>query len=143
VTATDREVEYGAPALPGLARLCVTVRQRDAFCTAEARAMAATFEATTTPTAVDTRGLPGYTVERAAGARWRSRFDVERHLIVVKSGRRDVVLAARRRALPLRCRGPALRQGARAQERRGCLVAASLERMIERSLRAEDELEPG
>jgi hypothetical protein len=71
----DQEVEYGAPTVPGVTRLRVTV----------------------TP-----RGLPGYSFERAAGERWRCRFDAERNIIVVNTGHRDFVFATRSRALQLR-----------------------------------------
>jgi hypothetical protein len=60
-------------------------------------------EAAIDPAVVTTsRGLPGYTLERAAGELWRSRFDAERNLIVVNSGHRDFVFATRTRALQLR-----------------------------------------
>jgi hypothetical protein len=48
------------------------------------------------------QGLPGYTLEHAPGKLWRSRMDIERNLIVVNSGHRDYVFAARSRALKLR-----------------------------------------
>ena len=51
---------------------------------------------------ITTRGLPGYTFERAAGELWRCRFDTERNIIVVNSGHRDFVFATRNRALQLR-----------------------------------------
>ena len=54
------------------------------------------------PAVVTTRGLPGYTFERAAGELWRCRFDTERNIIVVNSGHRDFVFATRNRALQLR-----------------------------------------
>ena len=54
------------------------------------------------PAVVNTRGLPGYTFERAAGELWRCRFDAERNIIVVNSGHRDFVFATRNRALQLR-----------------------------------------
>jgi hypothetical protein len=49
-------------------------------------------------TIVKARGLPGYTFERAAGELWRSRFDVERNLIIVTSVHRDFVFATKSRA---------------------------------------------
>ena len=100
----DQEVEFTAPGMPGLTRLKVTVMQRETTCTAEALI-------TVTDrldihgggaAAVNTRGLPGYTFERAAGELWRSRFDAGQNLIVVNSGHRDFVFATRNRALQLR-----------------------------------------
>ena len=51
---------------------------------------------------MNSRGLPAYTFERVAGELWRSRFDVDRNLILVNSGHRDFVFATRNRALQLR-----------------------------------------
>src|SRR5213078_1370638 len=99
----DQEVEYLAPATPGLARLMVSVRQRDVTCTAEALiTVTASLEATMSTAIVNARGLPGYTFERAAGELWRSRYDAERNLIIVNNGHRDFVFATKNRALQLR-----------------------------------------
>jgi hypothetical protein len=102
----DQEAEYRAPGIPGLTRLKVTVTQREVFCTAEALVtITDSLEAAMSPAVVTTRGLPGYTFERAAGELWRCRFDVERNIIVVNSGHRDFVFATRNRALQLRYLG--------------------------------------
>ena len=74
----DQEVEYRAPATPGLARLRVTVIQREAACSAEALVTITDSLDTAMSSAVTTRGLPGYTFERAAGELWRCRFDTVR-----------------------------------------------------------------
>ena len=93
---------------------------------------------------INTRGLPGYTFERAAGELWRSRFDAERNIIVVNSGHRDFVFATRNRALAAALSGAAVRQGAGAQEFCGGYLAEQLlERMIELSLYAEEKLKSG
>ena len=100
---TNQEVEYQAPAVPGLARLSVTVTQRDTLRTAEALiTVTDSLAAAVSPAAANARGLPGYTFERAAGELWRCRFDAERNIIVVNSGHRDFVFATRNRALQLR-----------------------------------------
>jgi hypothetical protein len=100
---SDQEMEYRAPGVPGLARLKVTVTQRDVTVTAEALVTVTdSLDSTMTPAVVNTRGLPGYTFERAAGELWRCRFDTERNIIVVNSGHRDFVFATRKRALQLR-----------------------------------------
>ena len=81
---TDQEVEYRAPVMPGLARLRVTVTQRDTFSTAEVLiTVSDSLAAAINPVTINTRGLPGYTFERAAGELWRCRFDAERNIIVV------------------------------------------------------------
>ena len=70
----DQEVEYLAPATPGLARLKVSVTQDDITCTAEALiTIPASLETAMTTAIVNARGLPGYTFERAPGELWRSR----------------------------------------------------------------------
>jgi hypothetical protein len=102
-STSDQEVSFTAPSSPGLVRLSIQVSQRDAHATAEALiTVTDSLDAALAPTAVSTRGLPGYTFERAAGELWRSRFDGERNLIVVNSGHRDFVFATRTRALQLR-----------------------------------------
>jgi hypothetical protein len=69
---TDQEVEYRAPAIPGLARLKVTVPQREITMRAEALiTVTDSLESSMSPAVVNTRGLPGYTFERAAGELWR------------------------------------------------------------------------
>ena len=99
----DQEVEYRAPAIPSLARLRVTVIQRETACSAEALVtITDSLEAAMSSAVVTTRGLPGYTFERAAGELWRCRFDTERNIIMVNSGHRDFVFATRNRALQLR-----------------------------------------
>jgi hypothetical protein len=53
---------------PGLSRLKVSVTQRDVICSAEALVtIADTLETSMSTAIVNTRGLPGYTFERAAG----------------------------------------------------------------------------
>jgi hypothetical protein len=72
--------------------LCITVRQRDVTCSAEALITGV----------IDARGLPGYPFECASGELWRSRFDATRNVIVVNNGHRDFVFASRTQALKLR-----------------------------------------
>src|SRR5437868_7678045 len=81
----------------------VSIRQRDVTCTAETLITnTASHKAAISTAIVNARGLPGYTFERAAGELWRSRFDVERNLIIVNSGHRDFAFATKNRALQLR-----------------------------------------
>jgi hypothetical protein len=92
--ATNQEVQYRAPGAPGLARLSVTVTQRDVARSAEALiTVTDSLEAAMSPAVVNARGLPGYTFERAAGELWRCRFDGDRNIIVFNSGHRDFVYA--------------------------------------------------
>jgi hypothetical protein len=140
----DQEVEYLAPATPGLARLRVSVVQDDIGCTAEALiTITASLEATMSTAIVNARGLPGYTYERAAGELWRSRFDAERNLIIVNNGHRDFVFATRNRALQLRYLVRLYVKELVLKNFTGVSPEQLLERMIELSLYAEEKLKMG
>jgi hypothetical protein len=142
--AADQEVEYRSPAVPGLARLRVTVTQRETSCSAEALVtITDSLETAISPAAVTARGLPGYTFERAAGELWRSRFDAARNIIVVNSGHRDFVFATRNRALQLRYLVRLYVKELVLRNFAGLPADQLLERMIELSLHAEANLKPG
>ena len=143
-TAADQEVEYAAPATPGLVRLRVTATQREIDCTAEALVTVAdSLEVSLNPAVVNARGLPGYTFERSAGALWRSRFDAERNLIVVNNGHRDFVFATKSRALQLRYLVRLYVKELVLKNFAGVSAEQLLERMIELSLYAEEKLKAG
>jgi len=141
--AADQEVQFRAPAAPGLARLQVIVTQRDVTCSGEAMiTVTDTLESAIGPAVVNARGLPGYTYERAAGELWRSRFDPERNLIIVNSGHRDFVFAIRTRALQLRYLVRLYAKELVLMNFTGVPPDQLLERMIELSLYTEDKLKP-
>ncbi len=138
---TNQEVGYQAPTVPGLARLKVTVTQREVTVTSEALiTVTDSLESAMTPAVVNTRGLPGYTFERAAGELWRCRFDTERNIIVVNSGHRDFVFATRNRALQLRYLVRLYVKELVLKNFAGLPADQLLERMIELSLYAEEKL---
>jgi hypothetical protein len=138
---SDQEAQYRAPATPGLARLKVTVAQRDLTATGEALiTVTDSLESAITPAVHNTRGLPGYTFERAAGELWRCRFDAERNIIVVNSGHRDFVFATRNRALQLRYLVRLYVKELVLKNFAGLPADQLLERMIELSLYAEEKL---
>ena len=92
------------PASPGLARLRLSVAQREVTCTAEALI-------TVTDESRDARwvrrwsthaGFPVIPSSARPGSCGARRFDAERNLIVVNNGHRDFVFATRNRALQLR-----------------------------------------
>jgi hypothetical protein len=140
----DQEVEYQAPATPGLARLRVKVTQRETICTAEALVtITDSLEAAISTAVVSMRGLPGYTFERAAGELWRSRFDAERNIIIVNSGHRDFVFATRNRALQLRYLVRLYVKELVLRNFAGLQAEPLLERMVELSLYAEEKLKSG
>jgi len=137
----DQEVQYRAAAVPGLARLKVTVTQREVTATAEALiTVTDSLDGVIAPAVVNTRGLPGYTFERAAGELWRCRFDTERNIIVVNSGHRDFVFATRNRALQLRYLVRLYVKELVLKNFSGLPADQLLERMIELSLYAEEKL---
>jgi Histidine kinase-, DNA gyrase B-, and HSP90-like ATPase len=137
----DQEVTLQAPPSPGLVRLSVTVSQSDLHCTAEALiTVADRLDAAIGAAAVNARGLPGYTFERAAGEPWRSRFDAARNLIVVNSGHRDFVFATRNRALQLRYLVRLYVKELVLQNFAGLAAEQVAERMIELSLYVEEKL---
>jgi len=97
-------------------------------------------DASVSSAAVNTRGLPGYTFERAAGELWRSRFDTERNVIVVNSGHRDFVFATKTRVLQLRYLVRLYVKEMVLKNFAGMPAEQLLERMVELSLYAEEKL---
>lgn len=143
-THTDQEIEFQAAGTPGLVRLKVTVTQREASTTAEALiTVTDSLESAMNPAVVSSRGLPGYTFERAAGELWRCRFDADRNIIVVNSGHRDFVFATRNRALQLRYLVRLYVKELVLKNFAGMSSDQLLERMIELSLYAEEKLKSG
>jgi hypothetical protein len=130
-----------APAEPGLVRVTVMVSQNDTKRSAEAlitvtRELLSQIGATT----IESQGLPGYTFESAPGESWRSRYDLSRNVIVINNGHRDFVYVARTRALKLRY---LIRLYAKELVLRnfvGLPPDQLLERMVELSLRTEENL---
>ena len=139
-STADQEVEFLAPATPGLSRLRVTVAQREITCAAEALVTVTDSLEPVASAIVNARGLPGYTFERAAGELWRSRYDTERNIIVVNNGHRDFVFATANRALQLRYLVRLYVKELVLRNFAGVSPEQLLERMIELSLYAEEKL---
>ena len=140
----DQETEFNAPATPGLVRLRVAVTQREVTVVAEALiTVTDSLEAAVNPAVISSRGLPGYTFERAAGEVWRCRFDADRNTIVVNSGHRDFVFATRNRALQLRYLVRLYVKELVLKNFAGMSADQLLERMVELSLYAEEKLKSG
>lgn len=143
-STANQEVEFLAPATPGLSRLKVTVTQRDVTCAAEALVTVTdSLEPSVSSAIVNSRGLPSYTFERAAGELWRSRYDLERNVIVVNNGHRDFVFATRNRALQLRYLVRLYVKELVLRNFTGVPPEQLLERMVELSLYAEEKLKTG
>lgn len=85
-------------------------------------------------------GLPGYTLEHAPGKLWRSRYDAERNLIVVNSGHRDFIWAARGKTLKLRYLSRLYAKEMVQKNFPGLPADQLLERLIELSLYTEENL---
>lgn len=139
--AHSQAVTYLAPDEPGLARVKLTVRQRDIVCANEAlitvtNELPAQINAATAPA----RGLPGYTLERAPGESWRSKFDTKRNLIVINNGHRDFVYASRTKSLKLRYLVRLYAKELVLHNFAGLPADHLLERMVELSLRTEEHL---
>ena len=125
-------------------RLRVEVEQHDVTVSGEALlTVTDRLDVAVGPAAASARGLPGYTFERAAGELWRSRFDAERNVIVVNSGHRDFVFATRNRALQLRYLAKLYVKELVLRNFAGVSAEQLLERTIELSLYAEENLRGG
>ncbi len=139
---TDAEImTFQAADEPGLVRLELTASEAGLTCEADALITVTEHLVQSGRSGEDNKhGLPAYSFQRAAGELWRSRFDVERNLIIINSGHRDFVYASRTKALKLRyiCRLYAKEMvlknfpGMRPDE--------LLERMLEISLYTEENL---
>ncbi|MFH1604783.1 MAG: ATP-binding protein [Pseudomonadota bacterium] len=137
----DQAVRFTAATEPGLARVCVSVRQGNVACEAEAL-VTVTHELLPQigSAAVEAQGLPGYTFERAAGESWRSKFDSARNLIVINNGHRDFVYAGRSKGLKLRYLVRLYAKELVLRNFVGLPADQLLERMVELSLRTEEHL---
>jgi hypothetical protein len=137
----DQVVNFLAPPEPGLARVTVTVSQGDIERQAEAlitvtRELLPQVGATMS----EGSGLPGYTLESAPGESWRSRYDSARNVIVVNNGHRDFVYAARSKSLKLRYLVRLYAKELVLKNFVGLPSEQLLERMVELSLRTEENL---
>ena len=134
-------VTFHAPAEPGLTRIRLSVTQNDISCDAEALLTVTQSLLPAPKEREHTReGIPAYTFQRAPGELWRSRLDADKNVIVVNSGHRDFVYAARNKALKLRyiCRLYAKELVLR--NFLGVPADELLERLIELSLYTEENL---
>jgi hypothetical protein len=137
----DQVATFSAPAEPGLVRVKVMVSQNDIERSAEAL-ITVTHELLSQvgTTVVASQGLPGYTFESAPGDSWRSRFDTSRNVIVINNGHRDFVYVARSRTLKLRYLIRLYAKELVLKNFVGLPPDQLLERMVELSLRTEENL---
>ncbi len=137
----DQAVNFLAPTEPGLVRVRVQVRQGDIERAGDAL-VTVTNELLPQlgASAVESSGLPGYTFESAPGDSWRSRFDSTRNVIVINNGHRDFVYAARNKSLKLRYLVRLYSKELVLKNFVGLPPDQLLERMVELSLRTEENL---
>ena len=134
-------VVFIAPPEPGLTTLRLIVCQGEIECKDEALI-------TVTDTLVDQsaltggsrKGLPGYTYRRAPSEMWRSKFDVEKNVIVINNGHRDFVYAGKQKSRKLRYICRLFCKELVRYNFPGLQADELLERMIELSLYTEDHL---
>ena len=137
----DQVATFIAPGEPGLARVKVSVSQDDIERSAEAL-ITVTREvlSQTGTTMVESQGLPGYTFESAPGESWRSRYDASRNVIIINNGHRDFVYVARTKVLKLRYLIRLYAKELVLKNFVGLPPDQLLERMVELSLRTEENL---
>jgi len=133
-------VSFTAPAEPGLTRVGVSVTQGEVRCEAEALITVTQSLLPERESPASREGLPDYTFERAPGELWRSRYDAERNVIVVNSGHRDFVFAARGKALKLRYLARLYAKELVLKNFPGLPADQLIERMIELGLYTEEHL---
>ena len=86
------------------------------------------------------KGLPGYTYRRAPGEMWRSKFDVDKNVIVINNGHRDFVYAGKHKSRKLRYICRLFCKELVRHNFPGMPADDLLERMIELSLYTEEHL---
>ena len=137
----DQAVSFLAPAEPGLVRVRVSVRQGETERSGDALITVTHELLPQVGTAmVEAAGLPGYTFESAPGDSWRSRFDSTRNIIVINNGHRDFVYAGRNKSLKLRYLVRLYAKELVLRNFVGLPPDQLLERMVELSLRTEENL---
>jgi hypothetical protein len=140
--SSDSEIVlYRAGTEPGLVRLSVTAQEGETQCSAEALITVTDQLMPDEPREPRSRqGLPAYTFQRAPGELWRSRFDVDRNLIIINNTHRDFVFASRARALKLRYICRLYVKELLLKNFPGYSPDRLLERMVELSLYTEEHL---
>jgi len=133
-------VTLTAPSEPGLVMLGVEAVQGELTRVAEA-------VVTVTETLIEKstvgsggKGLPGYTYLRLPGELWRSRYDEKNNLVVINNGHKDYLFAARKPARKLKYICRLYAKELVLTNFPGFESRELLERMIELSLYAEENL---
>ena len=137
----SESVVFIAPAEPCLTTLEVVVRQGDKTCRDEALiTVTDSLMDQSSKTGKANKGLPGYTYRRAPGEMWRSRFDMEKNVIIINNGHRDFVYAGKQKSRKLRYICRLFCKELVRHNFPGLQTDELLERMIELSLYTEEHL---
>jgi hypothetical protein len=139
----DREiVMFTAPVEPGLVIAECTVRQGEAVCRAESiiTVSESLIEQEESTGREQSKGLPGYTYQRAPGELWRSRYDLKNNLIVINNGHADYLFASQKQSRKLKYICRLFAKELVLNNFRGFDSGELLERMIELSLYTEEHL---
>ncbi|MFH1664602.1 MAG: hypothetical protein ABIA77_00435 [Candidatus Omnitrophota bacterium] len=133
---------FSAPEEPGLTTLKVKVTQGDVVCYAESVITVVDSLVKQPPgeNVFSAKGLPGYTLESAPGQVWRSRYDDKRNIVVINSGHRDFIFSGRQRVRKLRYICRLFAKELVYRNFPGASAEQLLERMVELSLYAEENL---
>jgi hypothetical protein len=134
-------VVFIAPPEPGLTTLRLIVCQGEIERKDEALiTVTDTLVDQSTVTGGSRKGIPGYTYRRAPSEMWRSRFDVDKNVIVINNGHRDFVYAGKQKSRKLRYICRLFCKELVCYNFPGLQAHELLERMIELSLYTEDHL---
>lgn len=135
-------VEYRAPAEPEVAIVKLTAREGDVELTAQAAitVMAELIVHHAGDEIAFKNGLPGYTYRRAPGEPWRSRYEISESLIVINNGHADFTFASRFESTKLRYIARLYAKEIVLANFPGTPSEELLERMVELTLYAEDNL---
>ncbi|MBU0699524.1 MAG: ATP-binding protein [Pseudomonadota bacterium] len=133
-------VVFIAPSEPCLTTLRVIVRQKETECMDEALITITDSLVDQTAGTGTRKGLPGYTYRRAPGEMWRSKFDVDKNVIVINNGHRDFVYAGKQKSRKLRYICRLFCKELVRHNFPGLQTDELLERMIELSLYTEEHL---
>ena len=137
----SESVVFIAPPEPCLTTLEVVVRQGGKTCRDEALiTVTDSLMEQSSKTGKANKGLPGYTYRRAPGEMWRSRFDMEKNVIIINNGHRDFVYAGKQKSRKLRYICRLFCKELVRHNFPGLQTDELLERMIELSLYTEEHL---
>ncbi|MBI3534313.1 MAG: hypothetical protein HY072_02330 [Deltaproteobacteria bacterium] len=138
-------VNFHAPNEPGLIKIGLTASQEllsgeKITCISEAILTITDSLIAQKNSSEKTKGLPGYTFQKAPGALWRSKYDSDKNLIIINNGHKDFVFSSQNKTLKLRYLCRLFAKELVKINFPGCSTDELLERLIEVSLYTEERL---